>query len=228
MTLAVDSQESGGTGHNSTTSPLSWSFTNTAGTLLIVGIIQTQIAGATIAVTYNGVSMTQVSGTPVAQTAFSETAQGWLFFLVNPATGSHTVSVTITGTFNSGADILGAAISFTGQSSSPVGTAVTNLTGTATTTASVSVTGTTNGSIVLNVAGTGTSFSSANSPTVLSALDNASGNTTSDNLALGYQPTSGGTVTAAYTISSDIFEIAAVEIFAALSAGQPVRNVVWL
>lgn len=216
-TLAIDSQESAATAHHSTTSPLTWSFTNTAGNLLIVGVIATaDSATSTISgVTYNGVAMTAVTNSP---RAWNTTASAvYLFSLVNPATGANTVSVS--GTFGgANPDILAAAISFSGAStSSPVSAGFTNFSTTAGTTASVSVTGTTSGDFVVSAAGTGTSFTSANTPTVMSASVNVSGFNAGDNYALGQQSTSGGSVTAGYTIASDTFGIIAVEVFAAPS-----------
>lgn len=219
MALAIDSQEVSGAGHNSATSPLTYTFTNTAGTLLVVGVVISESPGAanaptSVGVTYNGVSMTQVGHVSWFDNTSSN---GYLFYLVNPATGANSVVVTPVG-FVSLSQIIASAISFTGQrASSPLGTATTaNNGGTSSTPATVTLTGTTSGSYVVSVAGAGDAFtaSPAVSPTVLSALKNVDGNTASDNLVFGYNSNTGGSVTAAYNITvNDTWGIAAVEIF---------------
>lgn len=212
MAVAINSQEAGGLARRSPTSPLNWSFTNTAGTLLLVGVSATAISGPTVNVTYNGVAMTPVSGTPVVMSAVSSI---YLYGLVNPALGANTVSVSVGGSFQANADILGAAISLIGQSSPALGTAATALDTSGTTaTATVSLS-TTAGSEIISWVASGSGVSSANSPTTLSALLNNSQNTAADCVALGDQG-AGGTVTAAYTVLLDQWAIIAVEVFGAV------------
>jgi len=45
MALAIDSQEASATAHRATSSPLTWSFNNVAGTTLFVGALITNISG---------------------------------------------------------------------------------------------------------------------------------------------------------------------------------------
>ncbi len=211
MALVVDSQESGGIAHHSATSPLSWSFTNTAGTLLIVGVVVTNSSGnpAIPGVTYGGQTMNAVPGSGVRwDSTFNVTG---LYWLANPPTGANTVQVSASGFI----DILSAALSLRGANlDSPVGSAVTAFDNSGTSgTASVSVPNTKAGSYIVSVVGTGSGVSSANSPTMLSALLNNSGISGGDNFALGQQATSGGTVTAGYSVSPDLWGIAAVEVF---------------
>jgi hypothetical protein len=223
-TLAVDSQEASNVAHNSATSPLTYSFTNSAGTLFCEGVVvdyANASTGVSISATYNGAAMTAASGLPFKFTNASEDAYVDLFCLEAPATGAHNVSVTVSQTTGTLQDIFGGGISFTGAvTSSPAGTPATNSSTTGTTTSTVNLTGTTNGNWVLSVACTGTSFSSANSPTVLSALKNASGATTCDTMVLGQQSTGGGTATAAFAQSSDDWAIVAAEVFAAAAASS--------
>ncbi len=211
MALSIDSQESGGVAHHSATSPLSWSFNNVAGTLLVVGIVLTNSSGSPSisGVTYGGTPMNPVTGTVNWDGVFNVAA---LYWLANPKTGSNTVQVTATVQI----DILAAAISFTAANlDAPVGSAVTNFDNSGTSgTASVSVPNTKSGSYVVSAVGTGSGVSSANSPTVLSALLNESTISGGDNFALGQQATSGGTVTAGYSVSPDLWGLAAVEVFA--------------
>lgn len=226
MTLAVDSQEAGGVGHSSTTSPLNWSFTNTAGTLLLVGAIGTGITGQTPACTYNSVTCAAVGGTPFA---LGPSTNLYLFALVNPSRGAHTVSVSMGGTFEGFADILGAAISFTGQSSPAVGVAATmeDSSGTSST-ASVSVSGTKVGSIIVSLVGVGNGGLAATFPTLASAIDDVSPNAPADNIGLGFQQTAvGGTVTAAWTLNVDQWAIAAVEVFSAVVLPIPFKRNKW-
>lgn len=224
-TLAIDSQESANAAHHSITSPLTWSFTNTAGNLLIVGVIATGDTGTSTitGVTYNGVSMTAVTNAP--RTWNTTASAVYLFFLVNPATGANTVSVSAS-IAGANPDIIAGAISFSGaNTSSPVSAGFTNFSTVVGTTASVSVTGTTSGDFVVSAAGTGTGFTSANAPTVTSASANVSNFNAGDNYELGQQSTSGGSVTAGYTMTSDVFGIIAAEVFAATgAAGPPARS----
>lgn len=233
MALAIDSQESGGTGHSSGgASTLSSTFNNVAGNLFLYGVVVSYgnpSTGVTVAATYNGVSMFHAPGSPFKWTNFGEDGYIALFELSAPPTGSHTVNVTVSQTTGTLADILGGGISFSGSRTlSPLGTLATNSTsGDATTAApTVNLAGTTAGSIVVSVVADGEAIASATSPTILSVLENASDNTTSDNMAVGTQATSGGSVTAAYaTAATDSWGIVAAEVFAGGSlehVGNPI------
>src|SRR4051812_6117328 len=102
-------------GFNGAGSPWTYSFNNASGTLLVVGVLATCTSGATVTisgVTYNGVAMTAVpSGTVSWSSGASKIT---FFYLLNPATGSNTVSITWSA--SSGAiDSISGAISFTGN-----------------------------------------------------------------------------------------------------------------
>lgn len=217
MTLAIDSQESGGVAHNSAASPLTWSFNNVAGNLLLVSAIATGGGGATTVtgVTYNTVAMTQVTN---GHLSYDNDTDVYLFFLLNPATGSKTVSVAATGAFS---DILGSAVSLSGaNTSAPTGTAVTATAGGGNV-ATASIAGTTSGSIVLSVVATGSGVTSTFGPGTTTASLNAGAGTSGDNISSATQPTPGGTVIVGYSITSDQWGVVAVEVFAAPAPGVP-------
>lgn len=124
MAVAVDSQESAGAGHRGTTSgtALTWSFTNTAGTLAVMAIIVTEVtAGGGVAVTqvrYNGIDFTS-AGTAITWSSGSNLAI--LYYLLNPATGANTASVTATG--HGSFAVIAGMVTFTGaHASAPIGT----------------------------------------------------------------------------------------------------------
>jgi hypothetical protein len=223
--LAVDSEESGNAGHNNATSPLTYSFTNTAGGVFCEAVVATYSGastGVSIAVTYNSVSLSHAPSSPFKYTDFSEDDYTALLCLEAPATGSNTVSISVSQSSGTLFDILGCGISFAGATaSSPVGTVATNTDGGAGTAApTINLTGTSNGDIVLSVAADGEALTSATSPTILSCVKNVSPGTTGDNIALGRQATTGGTVTAAFaTAASDAWGIIAGEIFKAAAGG---------
>lgn len=224
--VTVDSQETSGIGHNNVTSPLTWSFTNTAGNFLVVGINLNQSNPNTAptigAVSYNGVAMTLIGS--VFSPADCVCTKMALYGLVSPATGANTVSVA--GTFSGSPtnhDIIAMAVSFSGvDTSTSTGTLVTSDNPTCgTTSCGVSVTGTTNGSYVVSVTGTGSGGTiTATSPTILSSTLNVSTHTFSDDGALGTQATAGGSVTAAFSTGiSDTWAILAVEVKATAGGG---------
>lgn len=85
---------------------LSWSHDAGSGTdrVLVVGISRRGSGGATASVTYNSVSMTQAVS---SCTSFNECS--WVFYLVDPASGSNTVAATVTS-----GGLAGGAITITG------------------------------------------------------------------------------------------------------------------
>lgn len=117
---------SAGAGGASPTSPLTWSHTCTGtNQLLVVGVAMGHGSGTpTVTATYNSVSMTQVG---TVQSDQSTTGDAWLFALVNPTTGTNTVSVSWSG--GGAADAIEAgSISFINVEQSSVANAVTNVT----------------------------------------------------------------------------------------------------
>lgn len=92
----------------SATNPLTWSHTCTGSDLILWVTVYRGVAGTISGVTYNGVSMTNVSSLAVVAQEVS------LWYLIAPATGSNTVSVTGSGT----AQIGGVSASYTGAKQS--------------------------------------------------------------------------------------------------------------
>ena len=119
--LAVNSQMPTQTAQYvaSQTSPWTFSFTNTSGTVLYLAVMVGDNT-STVAATYNAVAMTSL-GTTATVGGTSQKLQ--LFRLTSPATGANTFSIT----FTAGAETVAAgAISFTGNNATPdTGTATT-------------------------------------------------------------------------------------------------------
>src|SRR5216683_3232567 len=93
---AINSEEPSHVAHHQVGSPFTWTFNNVAGTTLFVGVdINQNDAVSFGAVTYNGVSMTAVPGSLIKW--YSNGCQIQWFYLNNPATGSHPVSVSTAG-----------------------------------------------------------------------------------------------------------------------------------
>ena len=103
--IAFDATTNGGTG----TTSLTFAHTCTGSNLILFVAADGNItAGGDVltGITYNGVAMTQVTGSPIAKAG----RYFYLFFLVAPATGAHNVVIS-----NPGSDFTaGAASSFTG------------------------------------------------------------------------------------------------------------------
>ena len=101
-------------------------------------IYDTGASGRTVsAVTYNGVALTKLNSITAA--VESSTQDGELWYLIAPATGSHTIAVTLTGSVSHSAS---SAMSYTGvDQSSPIDSSNTgqNNSGTATFTLSTTV-----------------------------------------------------------------------------------------
>lgn len=230
MALAIDSQESGGVGHNSGTSPLTWTFNNVAGTLLIVGaVVGTDSAVPAHAditgVTYGGVAMIAVpSGSIFWFLTDHSKAQLWYLRASDGLpTGSNTVSVSFTiGTDSVNHDCIAGAISFTGSDpTTPFGTAASAKfdTGSGSTPATVNVTGTTSGNIVVAIIADGNAVPVPTAPSTNSWALGVSTHTAADNAALMKQA-AGGTITMAATFSAaDYWGIVAVEVLASGGGG---------
>jgi hypothetical protein len=236
VSVAIDST---GTGHHfenttcASTGSVSFSFTNTAGTLLIVGVIVTCGAGGTVysqnaittSVTYNGVSLTKITGAAQAwapdASSFNQN-EASLWYLTNPATGANTVVVNCqyadcaNVTFDQ--DVIAGAQSYTGAASfgTPVGAKVD--TGGGSTSPSVTVSSTTTGNLVVAMMGTGTGYTST-SNTIAWSL-NVSTLTAGDNAAMTTQAPSGSSTTMTDTVSQDWWGIVAVELQAAAAAAK--------
>ncbi len=218
---AIDSEEASHVAHHSTTSPVTWTFNNVAGTTLFVAVDATRQTGTAPtfgAVSYNGVAMTAV---PSSLVSWDVSKLQW-YYLNSPATGSHTVSVATSGA----TDTIAAAISFTGlDSTTPYGTPVTHPQTTGASSDSVNVTGTTSGNFVLSAIGTGSGGEAATSPNTLSAKLDVSTSSAGDNFAMARRTTSGGTVAAAYTFTNDWDGLSAFEVLAGSGGTQSISSV---
>lgn len=216
IALTIDSQESGAVGHNKTSgSPLSWTFANTAGTLLIVGAtVNTSITTvpSISGVTYGGKTMTAVTAASAAIVGTANSGLIAFFSLTNPPTGSNTVSVSFAGG-GGYLDCIAGAISFKGQSNaSPVGNVVSAV-GNGTT-ASATIPGTRSKDYMLALVATGTDIDAIASPFAVSWELNVSSITASDNAAMAVSATSaGGSFTPTFTVTTDHWGIVGVEIF---------------
>lgn len=222
MALAVDSVESGGTAHRGTTSgtALTWSFTNTAGNLLLVGIVATVQNGAVApvitAVSYNSVAMTAI-GTAVGWDGNFSITQ-W-YYLTNPATGANTVSVTATGTTSFA--VLAGAMSFSGaDTGTPVGTPTTGSTASGTSVSAGNIT-TASGNYVVAVGGFGSGVGgAAGSGFTLTFALNGSGATGGDNIVGEYRASTGAAITPTISwTNTDVGGIQAVAVLAAAGGG---------
>jgi hypothetical protein len=193
----------------SATSPLTYSFTNTAGTYLLVGVEVTSTgAGSSVtSVTYAGTALTRVAQ-QTWSTAFN-TVEFWE--LQSPATGANNVVVTaVTNT-----DIFSYAVSFTGVDKKK---AVRQTAGSAPasgTTVSVTLPNVLTGSYVISMAGTGggggPGFTGWNS-TLLGVL-NQSNTTAGDNAAVQFAIGSDRqSAVFSHVVDSDFSGIVAVEI----------------
>lgn len=217
MALAVDSEMPTNVGFGVDTpgapsSPQTFSFTNTAGTVLYVcvGLGIGSAGTMTItAVTYGGAAMTNV-----AQTSTGGGATGgqiaW-YRLLSPATGSNTVSISFT--FSGTPDeIMAGCISFTGNDTSTP-EKQTGINHGSSSTAAITLAGVVAGNITIVGAGAGSSMSAQTQ--TLSWSNNASGATAMGNHR-GSRSASSGSVTHSFTISaSDSWATTGVEVAAA-------------
>jgi hypothetical protein len=201
----------------SATSPLTYSFTNTAGTYLLVGVEVTSTgAGSSVtSVTYAGTALTRVAQ-QTWSTAFN-TVEFWE--LQSPATGANNVVVTaVTNT-----DIFSYAVSFTGVDPKK---AVRQSAGSAPasgTTISVTLPNVLTGSYVFSMAGTGggggPGFTGWNS--TLLGVKNQSNTTAGDNAAVQFAIGSDfQSAVLSHVVDSDFSGIVAVEIQAPVDQAE--------
>lgn len=215
-TLAIDSQEGSNAAHDSASSPLTWTFTNTAGNLMVIAVGSSAAAITGTTVTFDGTSLS-TGPSYVSWDGFGSSI--YWYYLHSPATGSHTVSVGWSG--GSPVNVFGAAITFDNASAAAQLTnsnTAANTTGSSTL-ATVNLTGTASGDYVLGAMQTGTLIGSAVSPTVTSALLNVNGDNTSNNFVLGEQATSGGTATTGWDVTADQWGMSAVEVKSSAGGG---------
>lgn len=219
--IAVNSEEPAHVAQNVLdTDTLTWSFTNTSGTLLCVGANATVNLGGTgatvVGVTYAGAALSEVTGTVSSWGGTPTEISIWC--LSGPATGANTVSISaLFGGAPSYTDLFGAAISFTGAGSSPGNGTQLNMSTGSWSSLTTNVTGTMSGSLILSMAGGASTDLAVSGATVNSAVLDISTFTAGDNFAMGRQTSAGGTVAPTFTQTSAPGGIAAIEIFAASS-----------
>jgi hypothetical protein len=222
MAVAVDSQESAGAGHRGTTSgtALTWTFTNTAGTLAIMAIVVTETtASGGVAVTqvrYNGIDFT-VAGTPASWGTNGDLAI--LYYLLNPATGANTASVTATGHGNFA--VLAGMVTFTGaHASAPIGTTATG-SGSGVTHATTSAITAASGGYIVGIGGQGSGSTMAPDSGWTESWEKVgTGNTGGDNAECVIQAATGAALTPGFTwTGSDSWGMFAAEILQAAAGG---------
>lgn len=199
-------------------SGLTWSHTCTGtNRLLVVGVAYAaggayggNDSTASMSATYNGVSMTS-AGIRHSNDATVGFAQ--LFYLVAPATGSNTVSVSISGWGGNTVEVLGGSVSFTGVSQS---TPIQNFTTAAGSSSSPSLsvaTSSQNMAVALSASGTNITSDSQTSRWLL----NHDGNTGVGNITQS-TANNASSATFSYTLaSSDFWAVLGLDVVASSS-----------
>ena len=186
ITFDASTSGTGGTG-----SPQTWSHTCTGSDRILLVSIFSQ--GTVSAVTYNGVSMTSLG----SYNYTSPTGNGTLWYLIAPATGSNTVSITHSGSYTIGVASSYTGVKQTGQPDAAINTQTTGgstgtaLTSTVTVVASGSwlVTGTVTEGAALT-AGTGAYLRQVGSNAAVALFDsNGAPGTGSQSMTINESPT---------------------------------------
>lgn len=189
-------------------SSLNWNHTvSGSNTALVVGVAvgQNNDGGLTASATYNGVAMTLLK-----QVHDNNQPDGYLdvFGLTAPASGTHSVSVSVSG---------GSATELTGGSESFDGAAQAGTFGTPASaygfTATPAVTaGSSASDMIAGFAASGSSISSATSPSTSRYIANQDGNTGAGNSAGATSPSTGSNVTMAWPGANDYWGAIAVQV----------------
>lgn len=209
MALAVDSVISDGGPAGSEAASGSFSFTNTAGTLLVVAI--SGFRNRTVSsITYNGVALTTAGARAVHGSGYYTD----VFYLLSPATGAHTLAWTLSST--DGPTI--ACVSFTGNhASSPIGNVATDFS--SGTTPSKAVTTANANSIVFSSVYTNSatlaSATGSNQTLRWALVDNRYGSEGSGGST--QTTTTAGSYTSSYSTASAAWALSLVEIVAAVN-----------
>lgn len=220
MSVAFDAVGPSSAGTSTvTTGATSLSWTHTAGgsaNAVLVGVaVGTNGVNDTMtaAVTFGGTAMTSLGKVHANSQTFGYIE---LFGLLNPAIGAQTVAVTLSTGVNV-LSIVGGSVSVTGAASFKAAVTAVG----ASTTPSVAVTGTASGNLVVDAVAAGSAVTSATSPSTNRWLNNASTSSGAGNAAQSSSPGTGGSVTMAYTVTSDWWGIVAVEVVAAGGGAAP-------
>lgn len=205
ITLASNSVVFDSSANIGTANASSWSHTCTGKNLMLIVTLTYgafSVNSVTTTVTYNGVALTKLGRQNSANTdeGFVE-----LWYLQNPATGTHSVAWTSSGT---GATVLGASASFAnvgGIESLTIGYTTT------TTNASLTVPSATSRSMVVMGAATGSGFTDGNGVQV--ALINANTGSGAGNMRMSYSQGNNGSVFMANNFISDDSASIAIQLF---------------
>lgn len=225
MALAFDAvgpSSAGATSAASTTLTFAHVITG-ASTVLIAGIAVDASSDGALActATYNSVAMTSLkkwhSGGAAQSAGFLE-----VFGIIAAAGASHNVAATVTG--GTPAHMSGGSLSFTGAgqtTGAAFGTPVTgDSNGASVTTSTAAMASNTSGNIIAGFTSSGTSIASATSPSASRFILSQAGTGAAGSCAGATSPSTGSSVTMAWTQGSDFFAEILVEILAAAS-GTP-------
>jgi hypothetical protein len=184
-----------------------WTHVAASGAYLFVGCTFSIVSSsvATVAVTYDGTSMTELA--TVLPDNAAEQGEVYLFDLTTPTSGSHSVVATTTyvsGTKSASDSTTCGSISFTGATG--VGTPVTAY-GSSTAASSGAVTSAT-GHMVIDVLGAGTSITSSNQTERWSSTNSG----VSIDASAQSTATGASSVTMGYVTSNDVWGIIAVDV----------------
>ena len=218
--LTVNSQMPAGACVTSSTSPWTWSFTNTAGTVLYVFISLDGGTLPTTSVTYAGSSMTQLGNSRPSVNPGTI----FLFRLTTPATGANNFVVT----WNTGTQTaIGCAISFTGNAATPdSGTAVTNnYGGTTSSVLSLTTSSTTAGNIVLQGACYGDAGVTTQTGT-RSSIGQINSGSFCNNEVAQYQNSVTGSTTSSFTntVTATSWATVGIEVHSASNPSSPITS----
>jgi hypothetical protein len=235
MALAIDSQmpsatgqfTEGGTG-GTPPGPLTFSFTNTAGTYMLVSVAwgkRGSLTGSyTIAsVTYGGQSMSQ----EIAVQTDSNHDGVAFYSLLSPPTGANDIVVTATtaGQFDANSTIIAGAITFTGQHATPLVAAQTASAAQEAETTSTSLAtpnATTTGNYAVWAHACGAGITSVNQTE--SYRRNVNTNSTAGNASMQYAAGTGSAITGTFNHGNDWAQTVVVEVAAASGTAIPVTQ----
>lgn len=211
MAVAFDAVGPSSSGTTGASSPLTWTHVcGASATHLLVGATWdgSPDGSGTLSASYNGVAMTSLG---VWHTGSGTAGFLQVWFMANPPSGSHTVSITAGG---SPLGINGGSVSFTGSGGlSAVQTFVPSGNST---NPSLTFTGSIAGNMVAAFVGGGSPQTPSGSFTSRYNENTGSGQQGAGYTACSTIASPGGSTTASWTAASDFYAIAAVEVQAAV------------
>lgn len=219
MALAIDSQMAGSAGQGAlNANSLTFAFTNGAGGLMVLGVSWGATGGTAwtlTSITYNGVTMTQEVAVGYDGAAHNAAGAG-LFSLLNPATGSNNVVITMAAVAATPRSIEAGAMTFTGHNTTtPIvaGSGKTNFRESAGATATVTSGTTTTGNIAVAQMATGGGYSSTSQS--LSWSNNFNTGSAGGCAAMTDANGTGGAIAFQNNITSDFMGMVCLEVAAA-------------